>query len=135
MKKISTLLFYLSLTSMILLSTGCEKMSNEELLLDHIWNYDEMTTNSTNETVLAIVALSNALFTGATFEFKSDGSYRITTTSNTDTGTWEFLDDDTFLMDTDQMQIISLTEDEFVVESEEVDTEYGNYYIRIRLVR
>jgi len=120
---------------MILLSTGCEKMSNEELLLDHIWNYDEMTTNSTNETVLAIVALSNALFTGATFEFKSDGSYRITTTSNTDTGTWEFLDDDTFLMDTDQMQIISLTEDEFVVESEEVDTEYGNYYIRIRLVR
>lgn len=135
MKKISTLLFYLSLTSMILLSTGCEKMSNEELLLDHTWQYDEMTTNSTNETVLAIVALSNALFTGATFEFKSDGSYRITTTSNTDTGTWEFLDDDTFLMDTDQMQIISLNEDEFVVESEEVDTEYGNYYIRIRLVR
>ncbi|MBN2634309.1 MAG: hypothetical protein JXR66_12180 [Bacteroidales bacterium] len=135
MKKISTLLFSLSLISVILFTTGCEKMSNEELLLDHIWTYDEMTTSSNNETVLAIVALSNALMAGSTFEFMSDGSYIITTSSSSDTGTWEFIDDDTFLMDTDQMEIVSLTEDEFVIEAEEVDNEYGTYTIRIRLVR
>jgi hypothetical protein len=124
--KITCMLFGM----LIMFSTiGCEKLSDEELLTDHIWRWDKATTNSTNETVLALVALTNALMTGATMEFNQDGTYTVTAMSNPDDGTWEMPDGNTLITDGDQMTIVKLTKSELVLQGEEVDGDYGTYSV------
>lgn len=123
----------LTLLFILLSVTGCEKMSDEELLTNHIWKWDRMTTTSTDENVLVMIAFANALMTGATFEFLENGTYNLTATNYTDSGTWELLDDDTVLMDTDEMTIVKLTKDELVLEGIEVDDELGAYSVTMYL--
>jgi len=116
----------------LIASVGCDKLkkSDIDLLLDHIWNWDKMTTNSTNEMVQDLITLYNIFMTGATLEFHSDGSYTLTMLDETDDGTWDLIDnDEVLLMDDDEMIIIKLTKDELVLEGEEVSNDYGTYSV------
>jgi len=82
----------------LLACASCEKdsdnRSKEELLLAHIWNWNKMTTTSTNEEVQDLIAVFSVLMTGTTLEFHPDGSYTIASPlSDPDVADWEFLDD------------------------------------------
>jgi len=137
MEKLSSILFPVILGAMLFAITGCEKLSDEELLTNHVWKWDKMTTNSTNEDVKTIVAFSNALMTGGVFDFKPNGTYSLTVSafSYEDSGTWELLDSKTLKMDDDEMNIIKLTKDELVLGGEEVDDEYGTYSVTMYLIK
>jgi len=120
----------------ILASSSCEKdnLSNTELLTSHVWKWDKMTTTSTNENLLALVAFANALMTGATMDFHEDGTYTITGMNNySDDGDWMLNDADSKLItDTyDEMSLIKLTKDELVLQGEVVDDEYGSYSVTL----
>jgi len=115
-------------------TSNCHKieLSKAELLTDHIWNWNKMTTNSSNENIQNIVLLANALMTGATMEFREDGTYTITILDNPEDGTWELIDnDETLMKDNDALTVIKLTKDELVFEGEEVDEEYGSYTVTL----
>ena len=133
MKKINRISAFLVLTA-LLATSGCSLFTPnyDDLLTDHVWNFDKVTTNSTNETVQGIVALTGALMTGATLEFYTDGTYTITIMDEEDHGTWDLInDDEVLLMDGDEMIIIELSKDELILEGEEVDNEYGTYKVTL----
>jgi hypothetical protein len=118
----------------LIASSSCNKieLSKAELLTDHIWNWNKMTTNSTNENIQNIVLLANALMTGSTLEFRENGTYTITILDTPEDGTWELADNDEILMmDNDELTVIKLTENEFVLEGDEVDEEYGSYKVTL----
>jgi hypothetical protein len=134
MKKISKILYPFTLILLILTLPGCEKLSDEELLTSHTWKWDKMTTSSSDTDVQNFVAVFSALLTNATFEFRDDGTYKLTALNNSDEGTWEMSDDgNTFTMDTDVMTVVKLTKTEFVIEGEEVDDTYGTYSVTMYL--
>jgi hypothetical protein len=135
MKKLTKLIYPLSFLMLFLVFAGCNKLSDEEMVTDHPWTWKEMTTTSDNETLLSFIALTNALMTNATFEFSANGTYTLTALNNTESGTWQMIDDDTFMMDTDEMTIVKLTKDDFIVRSDETDSEYGTYSVTIHLIR
>jgi hypothetical protein len=131
MKKINRISAFLVLAA-LLATSGCNlfKASYDDLLTDHIWNFDKITTNSTDETVQGIVALTGAFMTGATLQFYTNGTYTITIMGESENGTWNLIDDDeVLLMDSDEMIIIELSKDELILEGEEVDNEYGTYSV------
>ncbi len=116
--------------------SGCEKLSDEELLTAHPWRWDKMTTTSTNENIIGYVAVFNTLMAGATFEFHSDGTYSLTALNKTDDGTWELGDDKSILLlDGNEMTILKLTKDELVLEGKDVYAEYGIYSATLSLKR
>lgn len=132
MKKTFKLTFTSILVFLLLATNGCElfKKSDVDLLQDHIWNWDKITTTSTNETVLSIIALYNVFMTGATLQFHSDGTYTIKMLEEEDSGDWSLInDDEVLLMDGDEMTIITLTKDALVLGGEEVSNDYGTYHV------
>src|SRR4030042_4655996 len=132
MKKLSK--FFSSVLFLTLALSGCEKLSDEELLTDHIWRWDKITSTSTNTDIQNIVTVTNALMTGATIEFRIDGTFTLTALNDSEDGTWELTDDnDTLILDGDEMAIVKLTKDELVLEGEEVDDEYGIYSATLHL--
>ncbi|OFY81479.1 MAG: hypothetical protein A2V46_01675 [Bacteroidetes bacterium RBG_19FT_COMBO_42_7] len=134
MKKLSK--FFSSVLFLTLALSGCEKLSDEELLTDHIWRWDKITSTSTNTDIQNIVTVTNALMTGATIEFRIDGTFTLTALNDSEDGTWELTDDnDTLILDGEEMTIVKLTKDELVLEGEEVDDEYGIYSATLHLKR
>jgi len=132
MKKTFKLTFTFILVFLLLASSGCElfKKSNVDLLQDHIWNWDRITTTSTNETVQGLIALSSIFMTGATLQFYSDGTYTIKMLEDEESGDWDLInDDEVLLMDGDEMTIIKLTKDALVLDSEVVSVDYGTYNV------
>ena len=69
------------------------------LLTAHIWNFNGLTTTSTDTDVLLLVNLMAVLMTNGTCYFASDGTYTLTIPAieETDTGTWELSSDGTKL--------------------------------------
>ena len=134
MKKLSK--FFFPVLFLTLALSGCEKLSDEELLTDHIWRWDKITSTSTNTDIQNIVTVTNALMTGATIEFRIDGTFTLTALNDSEDGTWELTDDnDTLILDGEEMTIVKLTKDELVLEGEEVDDEYGIYSATLHLKR
>jgi hypothetical protein len=134
MKKLSK--FFSSVLFLTLALSGCEKLSDEELLTDHIWRWDKITSTSTNTDIQNIVTVTNALMTGATIEFRIDGTFTLTALNDSEDGTWELTDDnDTLILDGEEMTIVKLAKDELVLEGEEVDDEYGIYSATLHLKR
>jgi len=80
-------------------TTSCEKDS-DVLLTDGMWTFENITTNSENETVQSLTAFAKALLTDATLTFIEDGSYVINSplTNNPLTGSWSLSGDDTLVM-------------------------------------
>lgn len=136
MKKISSILYPAALIMLLLTIPACEKLTDRELLTDHIWRWNKMTTNSTDTDVQNLVAVMSALMTNGTFEFRDDGTYTMTVLNNSDDGTWDLSDDgNTFTMDSDEMTVVKLTKSEFVIEGEEVDDTYGTYSVTMYFKR
>jgi hypothetical protein len=132
MKKIAKISCILMALSLLLVTSSCEKdnLSRSELLVNHIWRFDKMTTTSSDENIQALVTFVSAMMTGATLEFKEDGSYIITVLNQDDDGIWELSDDeDTLFMDGDGMSITKLTKDELILDGEDVDDELGTYHV------
>lgn len=132
MKKIAKISCILMALSLLLVTSSCEKdnLSQSELLVNHIWRFDKMTTTSSDENIQALVTFVSAMMTGATLEFKEDGSYIITVLNQDDDGIWELSDDeDTLFMDGDGMSITKLTKDELILDGEDVDDELGTYHV------
>lgn len=86
---------------MILISlTGCEKEPST-LLTDGVWDFDNMTTNSQDESIKSLVAFAKAIFTDAKLEFNTDGSYLLTSPLLEEpiTATWSLVGDDQLILD------------------------------------
>ena len=137
MKKLSAILFPVILGAMLFTITGCEKLSDEDLLMEEVWIWDKITTNSTNEDIKTLVAFSDALMTGGRFSFRPDGTYKINVSAFNyeKSGTWELINSKTLKMDDDEMEIIKLTKDELVLRGEEVHNEYGAYSTTMYLIK
>lgn len=77
MKNLSKILFPVILGVMLFSFTGCEKLSDEDLLMEDVWLWNKMTTTSTDEDIKTWVAFADALMTGGRFSFRPDGTYTI----------------------------------------------------------
>lgn len=79
--------------------SGCEKKNIDNganksaLLTANIWNFDKLSTTSTNSDIHLLVDLTAALFTDATLQFDTDGHYTLTIMGIADYGTCELNDD------------------------------------------
>ena len=79
---------------------GCEKdanLSDEELLTSHIWRFSEMTANTDDPDVLALIDFAEAIMTGGTVNFHDGGIYTMTAMQQSEDGTWELSADGTTL--------------------------------------
>ncbi|MFO7853130.1 MAG: hypothetical protein ACQERS_02295 [Bacteroidota bacterium] len=129
MKKIFKVSILCLFITSLFVSVGCEKTKDyEDLLLAHIWYWDGMTTTSTNEDILNIVAFTNALFASATLQFHADGTYTLTLDDEEDSDVWELYNDNEMLkMGDDEMTLVKLTEEELVLDGEAFSSQYGTY--------
>lgn len=91
MKRVTSITGALLLLTAIMLFSGCEK-DNLDLLSGSKWDFNNLTTPSSNEDVQALVALGKALMTDGTLEFSSGGDYTLDSpTISSETGTWELV--------------------------------------------
>ena len=70
--------------------SACSK-DNINLLTEGVWDFSNMTTNSTDGDIITAVATWKAVRTDATLRFSSDDSYVITSPLFNETGTWELV--------------------------------------------
>lgn len=135
MKTLKKIPYLLLIALFLFASEGCKKDNDDlpvdELLMSHIWKWDKMTTTSTDEYIQNLVTLTNALMTGATLEFFDDNTFTITLQNTSDDGTWELIDNETVLMDSDEMTISKITDSELIFEGEEETEEHGTYIYRM----
>ena len=70
-------------------TTSCEK-DTDVLLTDGMWTFENITTDSEDETVQGFTTFAKALLTDATLTFTEDGSYVINSplVDNPITGNW-----------------------------------------------
>ena len=82
--------------------TGCEK-DPVTLLTGDVWTFENLTTDTDDETIRSLVALGKALLTDATLEFQEDKTYIITSPLMQDptTGTWSLIGEDQLILDPD----------------------------------
>jgi len=57
-----------------------------------------ITSTSTNIDIQNIVTVTIALMTGATIEFRIDGTFTLTALNDSEDGTWELIDDNDTLI-------------------------------------
>ena len=55
-----------------------EDLNAEELLVTYSWVFNEVSSTSVDPSVQFAVALINAFYTDATYDFKNDGTYTLT---------------------------------------------------------
>jgi Lipocalin-like domain len=93
----------IAMISILLLTlTGCET-DNTALLTDGVWKFENITTDSEDETIKGLVALGKALLTDATMEFQPGGEYILTSplVEDPETGSWSLIGDDQLILDAD----------------------------------
>lgn len=92
----------LMISILLLTLTGCET-DNTALLTDGVWTFENLTTDSEDETILGFIALGKALLTDATMEFQTSGDYIMDSplTEEPSTGTWSLIGDDQLILDAD----------------------------------
>lgn len=126
-------IFFVAFLVFPLMLSSCKK-DDLTLLTAHTWNFNKMTTNSSDENIQAMVAFAGAMLSGATLEFNEGGTYVLDSpmAENPETGTWELSDDGkTLYIDNDAMMVVTLTDDELVLEGEEVDNDLGAYTVKM----
>ena len=79
--------------------TSCET-DKKTLLTDGAWTFENLTTDSEDETIQTFIALGKALLTDATLEFQDGGDYLITSPllDEPTTGTWSLIGDDQLIL-------------------------------------
>jgi len=136
MKKLSRFFYLVTVLFLTLALSSCDKLSDEELLTDHIWRWNKITSTLTNTDIQNSVTVTNALMADATIEFRIDGTFTLTALNDSEEGTWELTDDnDILILDGEEMTIVKLNKDELVLEGEEVDDKYGIYSATLYLKR
>lgn len=82
--------------------TACEK-DNKTLLTHDVWTFENLTTDSEDETIMALILLSKALLTDATMEFQEGGTYIMSSplTEDPETGEWQLIAGDQLIMEPD----------------------------------
>jgi len=102
MKKLRYLPMGLILGAFILLTPGCAG-DPQSLLMDHLWTFEDFTTDSEDENVQSLVAFAKAFLTDATLEFQDGGVYILASplSETPSTGTWELIGEDQLIMDPD----------------------------------
>ena len=89
------------------------------MLTDGVWNFENMTSDSEDETTQSLVFLASALMTESTMEFKSDGTY-LNTSPLMDapvSGTWSLIGDDQLIL-TPEGEVASTANIEVLSKSE-----------------
>lgn len=145
MKRIHGILSFVVLLFALIIISGCEKKEDEPdktaLLISHVWNFDQLTTSSTNADIQLAVNLIAAFMTNATMTFASNGTYTMVVLGQPDTGTWELNEAETSITlnkgtdDESIQQIIRLTSS--VLEAKEivVDEDYGEFDITYHWIK
>jgi len=125
----------------ILTLTGCET-DNQTLLTDGAWTFQNLTTNSENETVMSIVSLAKALLTDATMEFQEGGTYILSSplVENPTTGEWQLIGDERLVLDPGDetpstSNIETLSKDKLSYTETLVDAQMNSYTITTTWVR
>ena len=115
--------------------TGCET-DNKTLLTDGVWNFQNMTTDSEDETIVSLIALGKALLTDATLEFQEAGTYIITSplTDDPSTGDWSLIAEQIIMTpDGDELpstsNIETLTKDKLSYKETFVDGQMNSYKV------
>jgi len=72
--------------------TGCET-DNKTLLTDGVWTFQNLTSDSEDETIVSLIALGKAVMTDATLEFQEAGTYILSSPLVDDptTGDWSLI--------------------------------------------
>ncbi len=126
---------------LLILPTGCEKLSDEELLTSHVWRFKELTTTSTDQNIIALVAFTNALMVNATMEFRKDGTYILSALNKTSEGTWDLSADGTVLTiepageNADTMTVVKLTKEDLILQGTESHESYGTYSVTMHWIK
>jgi hypothetical protein len=127
----------IALSLMIMLTlTGCEK-DNKTLLTDGVWTFQNLTTDSEDLTIAALITLSKALLTDATMEFQDGGNYIMASplTENPTTGDWQLIAGEQLIMDPDGDGLVStnnietLTKDKLSYKETFVDAQLNSYKV------
>ena len=90
------------LIALLFSTTSCEK-DTDVLLTDGMWTFENITTDSEDETIKGFTTLAKALLTDATLTFTEDGSYVINSpnSENPISGSWSLSGDDILYMNPD----------------------------------
>lgn len=140
MKSFIRIAFVLFLSVSLIFVSSCKKDEDDPdktgLLTSHIWNFDDLTTSSTNSDVQLMINFVKALMTDATLEFTSGGSYTLTAMDESESGSWSFNTDETeLLLDGSPAEILTLTSSVLEFKQQEDDEEYGQYTVTYRWVK
>jgi len=133
------LLAVLSLTLM----SGCEEeLSNKELLTGGLWSFEDLSTDSEDQSTQQLVALGKALLTDATMELSTDGTYEIQSPLLNDpqTGSWSLVGDDQLIITPDgdvpsTGNIQNLSENRLTYIETMVDQDLGTYTVSTTWLR
>ncbi len=119
----------------LLLVTGCET-DNKSLLTDGVWKFSNMTTDSEDQDIIALITLGKAILTDGTMEFKADETFILSAPllQESQTGTWSLIGDDQLIMDNEgdlgsTANIDVLTKKELKYIETFVDTEMNRYNV------
>ncbi len=130
----------MSLIFMFTLSS-CE-MDQNTLLTDGVWTFENLTTDSEDETTQSLIALAKALLTDAKLEFQVGGDYLITSPllDEPTTGTWSLIGDDQLIMNpesgvTSTGNIETLTKSRLSYIETLIDQEMNTYSVTTTWVR
>ena len=130
----------MSLIFMFTLSS-CD-MDQNTLLTDGVWTFENLTTDSEDETIQSFIALAKALLTDATLEFQDGGDYLITSPllDEPTTGTWSLVGDDQLIMNPEGEvastgNIETLTKTRLIYTTTFTDQEMNTYSVTTTWVR
>ncbi len=120
---------------LLLTLTGCET-DNKSLLTDGVWKFSNMTTDSEDQDIIALITLGKAILTDGTMEFKADETFILSAPllQESQTGTWSLIGDDQLIMDNEgdlgsTANIDVLTKKELKYIETFVDTEMNRYNV------
>jgi len=119
----------------MMLLTACET-DNATLLTDGVWTFQDLTTDSEDNSVISLVSLAKALLTDASMEFQEGGTYILTSPllENPTTGEWQLIGEDQLVLDPEDegastSNIETLTKDKLSYSETFVDGQMNSYTI------
>ena len=125
----------------VLVFTSCES-DNTTLLTDGVWTFQDLSTDSEDNTVVSLISLAEALLTGATMEFQEGGTYILSSPLVQDptTGEWQLIGEDRLLLEPDgetssTSNIETLTKDELTYSESMVDSNMETYTVTTTWIR
>jgi len=120
--------------------TGCEN-DPETLLTDGLWDFKNITTDSNDEDIIALVTLMKAALTDGYLEFNSDNTYLMDAPllAEAVSGTWSLIGDDQLVLEsnlgpsTANIETLSKTELKYI--ETYVDAEMNPYSVTTKWTR